>query len=230
MANLHPKGVNHLAIATRDMKAQLSFWTDVMGCPMVSLYHMHGVDGAYHGFVELSPYSYVAFVFHPDNPKEAVKGVSHAGNGVSPVTAGATQHIALHVDTFEDVLEMRDRIRSRGVHAIGPVDHGFCKSIYFAGPEGLSLEVCCGDHIDPRQWIDEEVVASCGISADELAAMKAPAAFEKPDEPVPQPPVDTHPDAPRMMYSERAYAKLMTMADEFIWETMSEPEPPNPIP
>ena len=61
---LHPRGVNHLALGTRDMKGQLEFWCDVLGCPLRALYYMHGVDGAFHGFVELAPESYVAFVQH----------------------------------------------------------------------------------------------------------------------------------------------------------------------
>ena len=62
---LHPRGVNHLALSTRDMKGQLEFWCDFLGCPLRALYYMHGVDGAFHGFVELAPESYIAFVQHP---------------------------------------------------------------------------------------------------------------------------------------------------------------------
>jgi hypothetical protein len=47
------------------MKDQLEFWCDVLGCPLRALYYMHGVDGAFHGFVELAPESYIAFVQHP---------------------------------------------------------------------------------------------------------------------------------------------------------------------
>jgi hypothetical protein len=41
-------------------------WCDVLGCPLSALYSMHGVNGAFHGFVELAPESYIAFVQHPD--------------------------------------------------------------------------------------------------------------------------------------------------------------------
>ena len=64
MTHLHPRGVNHLALSTTDMKRQLEFWCDVLGLPLKALYWMHGVKGAYHGFVELAPDSYVAFVQH----------------------------------------------------------------------------------------------------------------------------------------------------------------------
>jgi len=140
--DLRPRGVNHLAISTTDMRTQLTFWAEVLGCPTKALYWMHGVDDTFHGFVELSPESYIAFVQHPDNATEIQYGISHAGNPGAPVTGGATQHVALHVGSLDDVLAMRDRIRSHGVQVMGPIDHGFCQSMYFAGPEGLSLEVC----------------------------------------------------------------------------------------
>ncbi len=226
--DLRPSGVNHLAIATADMKAQLTFFADVLGCPTKALYWMHGVDNTFHGFVELSPESYIAFVQHPDNPTDPQWGVTHAGNPGAPVTAGATQHIALHVDDLDEVLAMRDRIRSNGVQVMGPIDHGFCQSIYFAGPEGLSLEVCCGRAIDERQWIDPEVRALCGIGDDELANLTEPAPLTvTPGDPVPQPEAT---DTPRMHYPPATYELMMSTSDGAIWSGASETTPPVPLP
>ena len=221
---LHPRGVNHLALSTRDMKSQLDFWCDVLGCPLRALYYMHGVEGAYHGFVELASDSYVAFVQHPENPKDIEWGITHAGNPGGSVVVGAMQHVALHVDTLDEVRTLRDRIRSRGVQVIDPIDHGFIKSIYFAGPEGLSLEVCCGHDIDAAAWVDPEVVALCDISVHEVEAMKSPTPFDRPRQPIPQPPYD--PDKPTMHYPSSAYAAIASMSDDQIWQIASEPTPP----
>lgn len=60
MPALHPRGVNHLAISTTDMGRQLRFWCDAVGTSLKALYWMHGVKGAYHGFVELDAGSYIA--------------------------------------------------------------------------------------------------------------------------------------------------------------------------
>ena len=226
--DLRPRGVNHLAISTTDMKAQLTFWAEVLGCPTKALYWMHGVDNTFHGFVELSGESYIAFVQHPDNRSEIEYGVTHAGNPGAPVTGGATQHIAMHVDSVDEVLAMRDRIRSRGVHVMGPIDHGMIQSIYFAGPEGLSLEVCCGHDIDERQWIDPEVQDLCGISADEVERLKNPEGIEVGDEPVAQPSLDS--TAPRMNYPDNVYAAMMTMSDADVWNKRSVTTPPVPFP
>ncbi|MDX2379005.1 MAG: VOC family protein [Acidimicrobiia bacterium] len=222
--DLHPKGVNHLALSTSDMKGQLEFWCDVLGCPLKALYWMHGVDNTFHGFVELAPDSYVAFVQHPDNATEIEYGITHAGNAGAPVTRGAMQHVALHVDQLDDVLAMRDRIRSRGVQVMGPIDHGMIQSIYFAGPEGLSLEVCTGSDIDARAWIDPEVQGLCGIGADEVEAMKAPALYDRPGESVPQPPPDS--GRPRMNFPPGVLDAIMSTSDADMWERASETVPP----
>lgn len=220
---LHPKGVNHLALSTTDMKAQLEFWCDVLGCPLKALYWMHGVEGAYHGFVELAGDSYVAFVQHPDNAKEMVMGVSHAGNAGAPVTGGAMQHVSFHVDSFDDLLAMRDRIRSRDMQVLGPIDHGFVQSIYFAGPEGLALEITCGENIDADAWIDPEVRALCGITEAEVEAMKNPVPYDRPTEAVPQP---AFADAPYHLHPPERWERTMAVPDDVIWETASETTPP----
>lgn len=225
---LHPRGVNHLAISTRDMKAQLEFFCDVLGCPLKALYWMHGVDNAFHGFVELSPTSYIAFVQTPDNPKDVEYGVTHAGNATGTTTAGTMQHVALHVDTFDEVLAMRDRVRAAGVQVLGPIDHGMIRSMYFAGPEGLVLEVCCGSGIDERAWVDPEVVGLCGISEEEVRRFERPAAFAgagaAPGQ-VPQPALDE--SRPHLRYERPgALDKIMGMPDELVWERFSETTPP----
>ncbi len=207
------------------MKRQLSFWCDVLGLPLKALYWMHGVDGCFHGFVELADDSYVAFVQHPNNGDEVEFGISHSDGPGGDVRGGTMQHVALHVDTLDELLEMRDRIRSRGVQVIGPIDHGMIKSIYFEGPEGLNLEVACGAAIDERAWIDPEVTGLCGISDEELAAMKAPAAFERPTEPVAQP-TTAHPENIRAQRHPESYARTAGVPDDVVWERFSETVPP----
>lgn len=223
MTALHPNGVNHLALSTRDMKGQLEFWCDVLGLPLKALYWMHGVEGTYHGFVELADDSYVAFVQHPDNAKDIELGVTHAGGPGEPVTAGTMQHVAFNVDTFEDLMALRDRIRDRGVQVFGPIDHGFIQSIYFAGPEGLALEVACGSAIPVEQWVDPEVQDLCGISGAELERLKYPAEYTRPAESVPQPSSDT--GMPRLM-PEDHYDMVMGLPDQVVWDRMSETTPP----
>jgi catechol 2,3-dioxygenase-like lactoylglutathione lyase family enzyme len=219
-------GVHHLAISTADMKGQLEFFTDVLGAELKALYWMHGVPDTFHGFVKLNDSSYVAFVQGPKNAGiEPIIGVSHAGSAANVSAPGTMQHVAFNVDTLEDLLALRDRIRSRGVNVFGPLDHGMCHSIYFAGPEHLALEIATSAApIDERAWIDPECVALVGIDAVELAAMKQPAAFESQGGAVPQPPID--PDKPQLVMPPDALRRIMTMPDEVVTAKLSEPDPP----
>jgi len=61
-----PNGVHHLAIGTRDIKAQIEFFTQVVGMELVALYWMHGVPETVHGFLRLNDSSSLAFVQMPD--------------------------------------------------------------------------------------------------------------------------------------------------------------------
>ncbi|MHA7665608.1 VOC family protein [Mycolicibacterium sp. HS_4_1] len=224
MTAIHPRGVNHLAISTRDIKAQIAFFTDVLGCPLKALYRMHGAEGAWHGFVELNPESYIAFVYHPENPDTRDYGVTHAGNATNPVAAGAMQHVSLHAASFDELLALRDRIRSRGIVVIGPVDHGFCQSIYFAGPEGITLELTTGEAIDDRAWIDPEIVAINGINAEELEKYRKPEPFVTTAVPVPQPGNDR--SKPHLHYPAEVYEQIIAMPDEMVWQLVSQTDPP----
>ena len=220
---LHPNGVHHLALSTRDIKKQIEFFTDVLGAELKALYWMHGVENTFHGFVELNGSSYVAFVQHPENSDRYELGVTHAGSGAGPVPAGTMQHVAFSVESLEELYEMRDRIRSRGVVVLGPMDHGLCHSIYFAGPEGLSLEVATGSNIDARAWIDPEVQALAGISDEEVANYVTPADYKRPAKPVPQPAND--PTKPHMAYSPERYEAILRTPDERFLHSVSN-EPP----
>lgn len=220
------RGVHHLAISTADIKAQIEFFNDVLGLELVALYWMHGVDGAWHGFMKLNDSSSLAFVqMDAIGDIEPIAGVTHAGNGGGTSAGGTMQHVAFDVADHDALLAMRDRIRSRGVNVMGPIHHGMCDSIYFAGPEGLTLELACStDPIDGDHWIDPEVVALAGISAEELDRYRSPAAYEPPPEHLPNPEID--PDKPHMAYPPKVYEALMSMPDDAVAERFSVTEPP----
>ena len=217
---------SHLAISTSNIKAQIEYFTDVLGCELVALYWMHGVPNTFHGFLKLNDSSYVAFVQSPAVAEiEPIPGVSHAGNGGLPSAGGTMQHVAFNVDTYDELIEMRSRIRSRGINVMGPLHHGMCDSIYFAGPEGLVLEVATSAQpIDAHHWIDPEVVALAGINEEELRRYVSPARFEAPSDPLPNPPID--PSKPHLEYPAAVYEMLMTMPDDVVTERFSESEPP----
>jgi catechol 2,3-dioxygenase-like lactoylglutathione lyase family enzyme len=226
-----PNGVHHLAIATRDAKAQVEFFTQVVGMELVALYWMHGVDQTVHAFLRLGDSSSIALVQGPPEMRaiEPVAGVSHPGFTAGPVAGGVMQHVALNVDTDADLVAMRDRLRTNGHWVMGPIDHGMCKSIYLAAPEGLMLEFATSAAPIPAdEWIDPEVVTFCGIDAAELARYRRPPEFRSQNGAVPQPDPRAKPNfvfPPEM--GEQADA-LFQMSDDDIAALLSVPTPPVP--
>ena len=222
-----PNGIHHLAISTTDIKKQIEFFSDVLGCELVALYWMHGVEGAWHGFMKLHDHSYIAFVEMAQNADASAEiGATHAGWPGGASAGGTMQHVSFNVDGYDDLLAIRDRIRDRGHNVYGPIDHGMCHSIYFAGYEDLSLEVSTADAaIDGRAWIDPEVVELAGITEAELARYRSPAPYERPAEPVAQPPRDPDLPAPRGMAPGR-YDVVLGIPDEVISAPTENSHPP----
>ena len=127
------------------------------------------------------------------------------------------------MDGLDDLLAMRDRIRSRGIVVVGPFDHGMCQSIYFAGPEGLCLEVACGSGIDERAWIDPGIVKLLGIDSDRLARFIDPAPFDRPSAAIAQPTPD--PSKPNLDYPPEVYRRIVETPDERFWNSVDSNPP-----
>ncbi len=219
-----PNGLHHIAICTKDIKSQIEFYTQVVGMELVALYWMHGVDRTFHGFLKMGNSS-IAFVQSKETGEiQGIKGVSHAAWTAAPVAPGVMQHIALNVDTEAELLAIRDRVRTHGRWVLGPLDHGFCKSIYLAAPEGIMLEFATseGRPIDAEAWIDPEVVRLAGISLMELERYKHPPEFESRGGTVPNPDIAE----PQMEFPPERWERLRKMSDVEVTATMSEPTPP----
>ena len=226
-----PNGVHHLAIATRDLKTQLDFFTDVIGMELVALYWMHGVENTVHAFVKMGETTTIAFVQAPEMKDiEPVLGVSHPGFVAGNVAPGTMQHLALNVDSEADLMAMRDRIRASGHWVMGPADHGFCKSIYLVAPEGIMLEFSTWTELDTDEWIDPEVVRHCGLDAADITRYRNPPAFASKGGRVAQP--DPHAKAGFQFvfppeWRERGEA-LYRMNDEELCAIFTNTEPPAP--
>jgi catechol 2,3-dioxygenase-like lactoylglutathione lyase family enzyme len=220
-----PTGIHHLAFMAADIKKHIAFFSEVMGCPLVALFDMHGVPGGLHAFLRMNDHSYFSIVELPGAAEAPiVLGQTHAGSGAGPSAPGTLQHLAFNVDSLADLVGMRDRIRSHGVNVIGPIDHGMCQSIYFAGPDQMTLEVATSQGaLDPDRWIDPTVLEKAGISAEESQRFRNPAPFTG-KSPVPQPAYD--PDKPHMAYPKDAYLKMLAIPDEVLTATASYTEPP----
>lgn len=225
-----PNGLHHVAISTGDMKGQIAYFSDVLGMKLQALYWMHGVPNTFHGFMMMGDEA-VAFVFNEEIKGTATAmGQTHSGNAGAASAPGTMQHIAFNVDGLDDLLAMRDRIRSRGINVMGPLNHGMCHSIYFAGPENLSLEISTSgaaeNPLDAKgTWIDPEVVALAGINEDELKQYMEPAEYTNHGDALPNPGIDQA--KPQMTYPEGALEMIISAPDEAMLNRV-ESAPPSP--
>lgn len=183
-------GVHHIAFITNNMKAQMEFFTQVVGMKLVGLFPMHGVEGASHCFIEAGEDSYLSFVEIEGKKVDPVIGVTHAVDAGGEVAGGVMQHIAFKCDTMKEMLDLRDRLRSNGYAVFGPLDHGMSQSMYLGAPEGIHLEFSTVDTCAPvvaEDWVDPNTGAALEMSESDLARYMSPAAFSAQGGAVPQP-------------------------------------------
>jgi catechol 2,3-dioxygenase-like lactoylglutathione lyase family enzyme len=224
-----PNGVHHLAVMAADIKTHITFFADVLGCPLVALFPMHGVPGGLHAFLKLHDHCYFSVVQLPGVDALQVEiGRTHSGTGAGISAPGTLQHLAFNVDNEAALLAMRDRIRAHGVNVLGPIDHGMCKSIYFAGPDQMTLEIATSAApINPRAWLDPATLAQAGIDDAETARFTSPAPYGGPGQ-VPQPPYD--PAKPHQAFPAEIYQTMLSLPDDVITATGSYAEPPVKLP
>jgi catechol 2,3-dioxygenase-like lactoylglutathione lyase family enzyme len=56
-------------------------------------------------------------------------------------TPAWTQHLALEVETIEEMNSIKVKLEVDGIEVVGPTDHTIFKSIYFFDPSGHRLEI-----------------------------------------------------------------------------------------
>ena len=128
--------LNHVAYRCRDAKETTDFYRDVLGLKLAHVITQDRVPSTQefaphcHVFFELGDGSWVAFFDLVDEPVvEQEKNPDWA------------QHLALEVDSLEILEQARQNLLDHDVEVLGPVDHGFIRSIYFYDPSGHRLEL-----------------------------------------------------------------------------------------
>ncbi len=93
-----------------------------------------------------------------------IEGFHGAFDGDAPRFA---RHLAMNVDSMEELLDCKKRLEDAGVEVLGVTDHeGIWKSIYFFDPNGIRLELtyqarplneqdAADAEIAVRRWITE---------------------------------------------------------------------------
>jgi catechol 2,3-dioxygenase-like lactoylglutathione lyase family enzyme len=130
------RGLHHFAWRCRDAEETRAFYEDLLGLPLVHLIQLDHVPstGEYcpyvHLFFEMTDGSCIAFFDLGD------------GQCAQPSanTPAWVNHIALRLDSLDELARMKARLEAAGVEVLGPTDHHFVHSIYFFDPNGFRIE------------------------------------------------------------------------------------------
>lgn len=130
-------GVHHAAFRCRDAAQTVWFYTEVLGLADptgITLEEVPGTgeaDPYMHIFFQMKNGEYIAFFDAPGSADPAWFARKDSFD----------MHWAFEVESEEDLVAMRDRIRAHGVTAHGPIDHHFVRSIYMYDPNGIQIEL-----------------------------------------------------------------------------------------
>jgi catechol 2,3-dioxygenase-like lactoylglutathione lyase family enzyme len=153
-------GFHHIAIATRDVKANHEFYTGAMGFSLekVQVGRSGETGHAKHLFYDTGNGEMIAFwdLHDPDLPKDWSPAIA-TGVGL-PIW---TNHIAFAASDLEDLARRRERMLAHGVDVM-EIDHGWCTSIYATDPNGIMVEFCTST----RAFTEDEREAALRILAD----------------------------------------------------------------
>ncbi|GAT20733.1 hypothetical protein RIB2604_00802060 [Aspergillus luchuensis] len=135
-----PGGLNHYAYATNDMVKTHKFWTEVMRCKFLGAQRQGGEPDKYSGetlgsflhcFYGLADGSAVAFF-------ELANNFTKTDDGIPAFT----KHLALSVNSRDELYDWMAHFKSCGVDVKGEIDHdGLWYSIYVIDPNGQMVEL-----------------------------------------------------------------------------------------
>lgn len=125
-------GINHLAMVTKDMDMTVRYWRDLLEMRLVAGL---GKKGYRHYFFEISDTDLIAFFEWPGNEKIPVKD-----HGVPDKGPRAFDHVAIGVETMDDLIEIKERLSAAGFWVSEIMDHGFIYSIYTFDPNNIPVE------------------------------------------------------------------------------------------
>ena len=134
-----PHGINHAAYRCRDAEQTRWFYEDVLGLPLATAPVFEDVPGTgeripyMHLFFQLGNGETIAFFDQPETADESKFARAHSFD----------RHLALEVRDEAALLAWQQQINAAGVSCLGPIDHGFVRSVYMYDPNGLQVELTC---------------------------------------------------------------------------------------
>lgn len=122
--------LDHVAIPIADAARSLAFYGDVLGLPLIETLEGNNWDGR----------PWLMLMFGLDEGRQLVLVARRGAPPPQPAEPAETRHIAFSEAGPEALAGWRARLASAGVEA-WEEDHGAQRSLYFADPDGLVLEI-----------------------------------------------------------------------------------------
>lgn len=129
--------IHHVAYRCKDARETVEWYQKYLNMNFVLAIAENEVpstkapDPYMHIFLDAGAGNVLAFFELPNSPEM----------GKDPNTPAWVQHLALEVDSMEDLLQTKARLEQDGIAVIGPTNHTIFKSIYFFDPNGHRLEL-----------------------------------------------------------------------------------------
>jgi catechol 2,3-dioxygenase-like lactoylglutathione lyase family enzyme len=157
------RGVDHAAFPTYDAKATIAFYRDVLGFPVVHATCALGWGAGdhpdfIHFFFDIGQGDRLAFFYY--------FGVERYNDPNIPELLRRARHLAIHVDSEEDLKEYRRRLDASEHPCELQVRHETVESIYVTDPNGYLIEIT-----RPLREITVEDDIDANLSADALMAV-----------------------------------------------------------
>jgi catechol 2,3-dioxygenase-like lactoylglutathione lyase family enzyme len=131
-------------MVTGDMTATIRFWRDLLEMRLVAGL---GRPGYRHYFFEISRYDMISFFEWPE-----AQSIAEKDHGVPVKGPVAFDHVAIGVDSDDDLWTIKERLEGAGIWVSEVIDHGFIHSIYSFDPNNIPIEFSAPvEDLDLRQ-------------------------------------------------------------------------------
>lgn len=157
------RGVDHAAFPTFDPKATIHFYRDVLGFPVVHAtcalgWGPEAHPDFIHFFFDIGQGDRLAFFYY--------FGIEEYQDKNVPELIRKARHLAIHVESEEDLAEYRRRLDASEWPCELQIRHETVESIYVTDPNGYLMEFA-----RPLRAITVEDDIDANISADALIAV-----------------------------------------------------------
>ena len=131
------RGVHHVAYRCVDAATTTKFYEELIGLRLAHTIVQDRVPSTQ----ELAPHAHIFFDLGGDGDYLAFFDVGTEDRLPQQDDPDWAQHLAIELDTLDQQDAAMARLEGAGIDVLGPVDHGFIRSIYFYDPSGHRMEL-----------------------------------------------------------------------------------------